>query len=52
MIPGFVRGGGALLRFIALGVDRYEARYPSMGWLLGVLHDRLYRLLEPVLKKA
>jgi hypothetical protein len=52
MVPGFVRGGGAFLRSIVLGVDRYEARYPNMGWLLGLLHDRLYRLLESVLRKS
>lgn len=50
MTPATVRGGGAFLRQIVLGIQDYTKRYPNMGWLIGKWHNALYKVLEPHLK--
>lgn len=47
MVPAFLHGTGAFVRQKVYGVDDYEARFPTMGWLVKRWHQALYRILEP-----
>jgi hypothetical protein len=49
MVPGIVRGGGAIFRRGAHAIEDYSELCPTMGWLLSKWHNAAYHALEPEL---